>query len=337
MSDMIYTGDIVSEVRNATREYTADSQEVAFTDEQHAIWAELYAGIHQPHFLEHVCQEYVEGLRLLDLDPIAIPTMQHLNAQITPRTGWHVERTTVRYTKADMWYQKFANRIFLITDYLRTRDQLEFTPEPDMFHDIFGHLPYLTLPFYAAIEDKFAPAYFNATTSERETIKSLAWYSTEFGLVMENNRVKIFGAGIISGQAEFANTVMELYRLIREGVVDHRGDVYAQLCQQFHQHSEQIRQIVLGIQRLHQQGEMSSAESGWNVIRKLYEQLGINRTGYLGGDVIIAPFDLDLITMTPKTVYAFNPIFYVAPSFAEMDALLDSYLKPIAARSKNLN
>lgn len=337
MNDAIYTGDIVSEVRNTTHEYTPDSQEVVFTHEQHRIWAELYAGIHQPQFLEHVCQEYMQGLRLLDLNPAFIPTIQHLNAHITPQTGWRVERTAVRYTKADTWYKKFADRIFLITDYLRTRDQLEFTPEPDMFHDIFGHLPYLTLPFYAAIEDKFAPAYFNATSTERETIKSLAWYSTEFGLVMENNRVKIFGAGIISGRAEFANTIMEFYRLIREGVVNQRGDVYGQLCDQFYQHSGQIKQIILGIQRLHQQGEMSSAENGWNVIRNLYEQLGISRTGYLGGDVIIAPFDLDLITMTPKTVYAFNPIFYVAPSFPEMDTLLDSYLKPIAARSKNLN
>ena len=69
----------------------------------------------------------------------------------------------MRYTLADDWYQKFAQRIFLITDYLRTRDQMDFTPEPDMFHDIFGHLPYLTLDFYARIEDKFAPAYLKAT------------------------------------------------------------------------------------------------------------------------------------------------------------------------------
>lgn len=337
MNDAIYTGDIVSEVRNTTREYTSDSQEVVFTDEQHGIWAALYAGIHHPQFLEHVCQEYIQGLQFLDLNPLSIPTVQHLNARITPRTGWRVERTTVRYTKADTWYQKFADRIFLITDYLRTRDQLEFTPEPDMFHDIFGHLPYLTLPFYAAIEDKFAPAYFKATTAERETIKSLAWYSTEFGLVMENNRVKVFGAGIISGRAEFANTVMEFYRLIREGVVDSRGNVYEQLCDHFHQNSDLIKQIISGIQRLHQQGEMSSAESGWNVIRKLYEQLGITRSGYLGGDVILAPFDLDLITATPKTVYAFNPIFYVAPSFDALDVMLDSYLKPLAARSEISN
>ena len=134
-------------------------------------------------------------LALLKLDPRRIPTVSYLNEQIQPRTGWRIERTVVRYTLADDWYQKFAQRIFLITDYLRTRDQMEFTPEPDMFHDIFGHLPYLTQNFYARIEDKFAPAYLKATETEREVIKRLAWYSTEFGLVMEDNRFKVFGAG----------------------------------------------------------------------------------------------------------------------------------------------
>ena len=108
---------------------------------------------------------------MLALDPQHIPTVAHLNGRIFPRTGWRVERTAVRYTKADAWYDKFAQRIFLITDYLRSREQMVFTPEPDMFHDIFGHLPYLTQPFYAAIEDKFAPAYKKATDAEREVIK----------------------------------------------------------------------------------------------------------------------------------------------------------------------
>ena len=333
MSEQVYTGEIIEEVLNADAEYTAANQEIDFTDEQHAIWEDLFAGIQQPHFMEHVCQEYLDGFDLLQLDPHHIPTVAHLNEHITSQTGWQIERTAVRYTKADTWYQKFAKRIFLITDYLRTRDQMEFTPEPDMFHDIFGHLPYLTLPFYAAIEDKFAPAYLNATTEEREVIKSLAWYSTEFGLVMENNRIKVFGAGIISSRAEFAHTIMEYYRLIKEGVLDARGNIYEQLCENFYANQDRIEAIIHGIHRLHQQGKMSSAEHGWTVIRELYAELGIESEGYLGGDVIFAPFDTRFIGMTPKTVYAFNPIFYTAPSFPELDNMLDSYLKAIAERA----
>jgi phenylalanine-4-hydroxylase len=216
----IYTGDIAAENIDPTREYTTENQEISFSDEQHAIWADLYAGIHQPYLLEHLCAEYKKGLELLQLDPSHIPTLAHLNEQITSRTGWHIERTVMRYTLADDWYKKFAQRIFLITDYLRTRDQMEFTPEPDMFHDIFGHLPFLTQKFYADIEDKFAPAYMKATQEEREVIKRLAWYSTEFGLVVQDNRFKVFGAGIISGRKELTRTIMEFYRLGRDSVID---------------------------------------------------------------------------------------------------------------------
>ncbi len=65
----------------------------------------------------------------------------------------------------------------------------------------------------------------------------------------------------------------------------------------------------------------------------MYDKLGISRTGYFGGEVILAPFDLEMIAQIPKTVYAFNPMFFVCESFEQMDALLDSYLKPIAERS----
>jgi phenylalanine-4-hydroxylase len=329
----MYTGDIAEEHIDPSREYTAENQEVVFSDEQHAIWADLFAGIHRLYLLEHICHEFVDGLALLKLDPHRIPTVVHLNERIQPRTGWRIERTAVRYTLADDWYRKFAQRIFLITDYLRTRDQMEFTPEPDMFHDISGHLPYLTQDFYAHIEDKFAPAYLKATQAEREVIKRLAWYSTEFGLVMEDNRFKVFGAGTISGRAELANTIMEFYRLSRDNVFDYSGDVFEQLQDHYDIHKETIRRIVAGVNELHQKGQMASQETGWNVVHALYDKLGIPHEGYLGGEVILAPFDIETIAQIPKTVYAFNPMFFVCESFEQMDVLLDSYLKPIAARN----
>lgn len=327
-----YTGDIAAQNIDPAREYSVENQEIAFSEEQHAIWADLYAGVHQPYLLEHVCQEYKDGLALLDLDHNHIPTVAHLNHQITPRTGWRIERTVIRYTLADDWYKKFSQRIFLITDYLRTRDQMEFTPEPDMFHDIFGHLPYLTMEFYARIEDKFAPAYMKATPEEKEVIKRLAWYSTEFGLVIQENRFKVFGAGIISGRAEFANTIMEFYRLSRDTVIDYTSNVYEQLTHQFLAHKDDLFRIIDGVNELHRQGQMSSQDQGWNVVHSLYEKLGIDREGYFGGEVILAPFNVETIARIPKTVYAFNPMFFVCQSFEQMDALLDSYLKPIALR-----
>jgi phenylalanine-4-hydroxylase len=329
----LYTGDIAEQHIDPAREYSTENQEITFSPDQHAIWADLYAGVNQPYLMEHICQEFKDGLKQLELDPRQIPTVAQLNEHITPRTGWRIERTAVRYTLADDWYKKFAQRIFLITDYLRTRDQMEFTPEPDMFHDIFGHLPYLTMEFYARIEDKFAPAYLKATEDEREVIKRLAWYSTEFGLVVEHNRFKIFGAGIISGRAELANAIMEFYRLSRDTVIDYTGNVFEQLNAQFQSHKRDLYRIIDGVNGLHRRGQMSSQDQGWNVVHSLYETLGIDREGYFGGDVILAPFDVATIAHIPKTVYAFNPIFFVCDSFEQMDALLDSYLKPIALRN----
>lgn len=329
----IYTGDIAAQQIDPAQEYTADNQEINFTAEQHAIWADLFAGIHQPYLLEHLCREYHRGLELLELDPYHIPTVAHLNGHITPRTGWRVERTVVRYTPADDWYKKFAQRIFLITDYLRTRDQMEFTPEPDMFHDIFGHLPFLTQKFYADIEDKFAPAYMKATQEEREVIKRLAWYSTEFGLIVQDNRFKVFGAGIISGRKELTRTIMEFYRLGRDNVIDYTKPIYPQLYAHFQAGKTNIHRIIDGVNALHQKGQMSSADEGWNVVLGLYKSLGIKPEGIFGGEVIIAPFDIETIARIPKTVYAFNPMLFVCESLEQMDELLDSYLKPIAMRN----
>jgi phenylalanine-4-hydroxylase len=327
-----YTGDI-AEQQIASQEYSKENQELSFSDEQHAIWADLFAGIHQPYLTEHICNEWKTGMELLQLDPRRIPTVKHLIEQITPRSGWHIERTVVRYTMADDWYKKFAQRVFLITDYLRTRDQMEFTPEPDMFHDIFGHLPFLTQEFYARIEDKFAPAYLKATQEEREVIKRLAWYSTEFGLVVQDNRFKVFGAGIISGRKELTRTIMEFYRLGCDNVIDFTRDVYAQLHQHFLANKSNLYKIIDGVNSLHQKGQMSSADEGWNVVLGLYKSLGIKQEGIFGGDVILIPFNVETIARIPKTVYAFNPMLFVCDSLDEMDAILDSYLKPIAQRA----
>lgn len=328
-----YTGDIAKQEIDPTKEYSRENQELFFSDEQHSIWADLFAGVHQPYLLEHVCKEWLTGMELLQLNPKQIPTVEHLTKNITPRSGWRIERTVVRYTLADDWYKKFAQRVFLITDYLRTRDQMEFTPEPDMFHDIFGHLPFLTQEFYARIEDKFAPAYMKATQEEREVIKRLAWYSTEFGLVTQDNRFKIFGAGIISGRSEFTHTIMEFYRLGRDNVIDYSKNIFAQLEKHFEKNKKDLYRIIDGVNELHQQGQMASQESGWNVVLALYNKLGIAREGMFGGEVILAPFDVETIARIPKTVYAFNPMFFVCESLEKMDELLDSYLKPIALRA----
>jgi phenylalanine-4-hydroxylase len=181
--------------------------DVEFSAEQHEIWRTLFAR-QAPQVRKFACREYIEGLQNLQLPPDRVPSVQWLNERITPRTGWKTVRTRVRYSDAVQWYKHFAQREFLITDYVRSAEELDFTPEPDMFHDVYGHLPYFTLPRYVQIQEMFAPAFHGARTDEqRENIKRLAWFSTEFGLIRENGERKIFGTGLISSKGEMEHVL----------------------------------------------------------------------------------------------------------------------------------
>lgn len=182
-------------------------EDVEFTEEQHDIWKTLVAK-QAPKVKQYACKEYLAGSDVMKLPGERVPSVQWLNERITPRTGWRTVRTKVRYSDAVQWYKHFAKREFLITDYVRSREELEFTPEPDMFHDVYGHLPYFTLPEYVEIQEMFAPAFHKAKTDdERENIKRLAWFSTEFGLIREDGGLKVFGTGLISSSAEMEHVL----------------------------------------------------------------------------------------------------------------------------------
>jgi phenylalanine-4-hydroxylase len=181
--------------------------DVEFTEEQHDVWRTLY-NRQFPKIEKYICREYQEGFKLLQLPADHIPSIRELNEKITPLTGWKTVRTKVRYSDAIQWYKHFAAKEFLVTDYVRSREELDFTPEPDMFHDVFGHLPFFTLKPYVEIQEMFAPAFHKSTTDEqRENIKRLAWFSTEFGLIRENGELKIFGTGLISSKGEMEHVL----------------------------------------------------------------------------------------------------------------------------------
>lgn len=177
-----------------------------FTNDQHKLWTELMKR-QIPNVEKFACKEYLEGLKILSPNKNAIPTMESLNQKITPRTGWKAMRTKIRYLDSVSWYKHVRNKEFVTTEFLRSWDEFEFTHEPDMFHDIFGHQPFHTLPKYTELIEMFAPAYFKANQKQKEDIKRLAWFSYEFGLIKQNGQPKIFGAGLISSIGEIGQVV----------------------------------------------------------------------------------------------------------------------------------
>ncbi|MFH1184270.1 MAG: hypothetical protein V1755_04425 [Chloroflexota bacterium] len=204
--------------------------DVEFTADQHAIWKTLFAR-QQPQVKKYACREYLEGSANLQLPPDRIPSVQWLNERITPRTGWKTLRTRVRYSDAVQWYSHFARREFLITDYVRSAEEMDFTPEPDMFHDVYGHLPYFMLTPYVKLQEMFAPAFHRVRTDEqRENVKRLAWYSTEFGLIRQAGELKIFGTGLISSKGEMEHVLSGKTPLLpfkAETIVDYEKAIWS--------------------------------------------------------------------------------------------------------------
>lgn len=206
-------------------------EDIEFTPEQHKTWAELYRR-QVPRVQEHASVHYLSGFAALELPAEGIPTLVELNARITPASGWKVVRTDVRYTSSDDWYRYFERHEFLITNYMRSWEELDWTPEPDMFHDIFGHLPFWMNRYYAEIQEMFAPAYLAAASDEeKENIKRLAWYSTEFGMIREDGKMKVFGTGLMSGGEEFLNAAegrMTYHDFSIDNVIGHDKVLYEQ-------------------------------------------------------------------------------------------------------------
>jgi phenylalanine-4-hydroxylase len=174
--------------------------------EQDRVWRTLVQR-QTPHVEAYACREFLEGRDVLRLPRERLPSLEELEAVIARRTGWRLRRTPVRYSDALPWYRHFARRVFLITNYMRSWQELDFTPEPDMFHDIFGHLPFLVLEDYVRLLELFAQAYLRTDHEHREQIKRLAWFTTEFGLVREGGGLKVFGAGLLSSVGEIRHVM----------------------------------------------------------------------------------------------------------------------------------
>ncbi len=181
-------------------------KDIVFTEEQNRIWHKLFENQIE-NVEKFACKEFLKGFEILNLSNKKVPSIVSVNDKITPSTGWRATRTKIRYSGALPWYQHFSRHEFIVTNYLRNWKEFEFTPEPDMFHDIFGHLSFLALPEYVELFDLFSSSYLRATDEEREKIGKLAWFSYEFGLTKEKGNLKIFGAGIMSSIGE-TNQIM---------------------------------------------------------------------------------------------------------------------------------
>ncbi|MDZ4770557.1 MAG: amino acid hydroxylase [Chloroflexota bacterium] len=165
------------------------------------IWSTLYTR-QWANAERHAVRLWLDGVRALDLKSDRIPDFAILSDRIHDLTGWRLVSTEVQYSSGQDWFEALARKEFLITEYIRDADVLDYTPLPDIFHDVFGHLPFLADQRYADYLHRFAQTAIQYTTDERKSLGSLWWYTVEFGLLRERGELKALGAGLLSSVAE---------------------------------------------------------------------------------------------------------------------------------------
>lgn len=172
----------------------------AYSEQEHAIWRSLYS--RQCELLPgRASREYLEGLQHLNLPADRIPGLAELSQRLEQATGWRVARTPGLLHEQD-FFQALSERIFPSTDYIREAHELDYTPAPDCFHDIFGHLPMITDPAFADFYQAYGQASLRAQGADRRRLERFHWFTVEFGLLLENGQPRIYGNGIVSSYQE---------------------------------------------------------------------------------------------------------------------------------------
>jgi phenylalanine-4-hydroxylase len=175
-----------------------------YTAEDHAIWRTLFE--RQQRILKgRVCQEYLDGLEALGISSEGVPNFEEMNARLRRLTGWEVVAVP-GLIPSRPFFQMLANRQFPAGTFIRSREQLDYLEEPDIFHDVFGHVPLLTNSAYADYMNEYGRIGLGAV--EHGGVKFLArlnWYTIEFGLIRKPEGIQIYGAGIVSsfGEAKY--------------------------------------------------------------------------------------------------------------------------------------
>ena len=178
----------------------------AYDAEAHDVWRILYD--RRLRTLRDTGSDvFLRGIERIGLSPDRVPDLADVNRRLARRTGWRALGVK-GFIPAAAFFRCLAHRRFPTTLSVRTRAQLDYLPEPDIFHDVFGHVPLHSDPVFADFLQRFGALASQART-ERETAEMarLFWFTVEFGLIREKGQVKIYGSGLISSHGDAANAL----------------------------------------------------------------------------------------------------------------------------------
>lgn len=177
-----------------------------YSDADHEVWATLVR--RRMETLEDQASEvFLAGVRQLGLDKDHVPKVSYVNSRLAQLTGWQ-SRGVPGYLPAKAFFACLARRQFPTTIVIRPKEQLEYLPEPDIFHDVFGHVPLHAHAVFADVLEQLGRVGAEARTpGEIERITRLFWFTVEFGLVREAGEIRIYGSGLISSHGDAANAL----------------------------------------------------------------------------------------------------------------------------------
>ncbi len=189
-----------------------------YTQENHKVWKMMWEK-RWDVLEQQASRTYLAGLNAINLDPDRVPLLfgtitdpydstkkiTGINEFLRPLTGWQ-SRGVPGYLPAKAFFSCLSRREFPSTVIMRPESKIDYLPEPDIFHDVFGHVPLHADPVFADFLQTYGKAALLAGPEHEEALARLFWFTVEFGLISEDDRLKVYGSGTISshGESEYA-------------------------------------------------------------------------------------------------------------------------------------
>jgi phenylalanine-4-hydroxylase len=172
-----------------------------YTQAEHDIWRTLFER-QSKILLGRACDAFLKGVERLGLSSDRIPDFENLSKKLKTTTGWEVVAVPGLVPHA-IFYEMLANRQFPAGYFIRTPEQLDYIQEPDIFHDVFGHVPLLSDPVFAEYMQAFGMGGHNAEAMGLvDILARVYWFTVEFGIMRKGSGFEIYGAGIVSSKTE---------------------------------------------------------------------------------------------------------------------------------------
>jgi len=187
--------------KGANPDWTISQGFERYSAAEHQTWTTLYE--RQAEILPgRACAAFLHGLDALDLHGHGIPDFRSLNEKLSSLTGWRVVAVPGLVPDA-VFFDHLANRRFPAANFIRGAGELDYLQEPDIFHDVFGHVPMLTDPIFADYMQAYGKGGLRAVSlGHLANLARLYWYTVEFGLLETSEGLRIYGAGIVSSKTE---------------------------------------------------------------------------------------------------------------------------------------